>query len=164
MHPLDFEMDWLLVTVAVICLVTGIVGCFVPMIPGPPIAYAGMICLHFTDAIQFSSTALIVWSALVIVAVVLDYIIPSVGAKYFGGSKWGTWGCVIGTVAGLFIMPWGIILGPFLGAFIGELIGARGTRAALMSGLGSLIGFILGTFMKLVLCIYFVYEAIAAAI
>ncbi len=157
-------MEYLLVIVAIVCLLTGVAGCFLPMIPGPPIAYVGMLCLHFTDAVQFSTTALLVWSALVILSVVLDYVIPSVGAKYFGGSKWGTWGCVVGTVLGLFVMPWGIILGPFVGAFIGELIGARGTVAAIKSGLGSLIGFILGTFMKLVLCIYFIYEAIVAVV
>lgn len=157
-------MEYLLVIIAIVCLLTGVAGCFLPMIPGPPIAYVGMLCLHFTDAVQFSTTALLVWSALVILSVVLDYVIPSVGAKYFGGSKWGTWGCVVGTVLGLLVMPWGIILGPFIGAFIGELIGARGTVAAIKSGLGSLIGFILGTFMKLVLCIYFIYEAIVAVV
>ncbi|MBQ9076390.1 MAG: DUF456 domain-containing protein [Muribaculaceae bacterium] len=157
-------MEYVLVVLAVLCLVTGIAGCIVPMIPGPPISYCGLLCLHFTDAVEFSAVSLLVWGALVIVTIVLDYVIPSLGTRYFGGSKWGTWGCVIGTFAGLFVLPWGIILGPFLGAFIGELIGQRGAQTALKSGIGSLIGFVLGTFMKMVLCIYFVYEAIAAAV
>ncbi len=157
-------MDFLLITIAIVCLLTGVAGCFLPMIPGPPIAYAGMLCLHFTDAVQFPYTELVLWGGLVILSVVLDYIIPSLGAKYFGGSKWGAWGCVAGTILGLFIMPWGIVIGPFAGAFVGELVGSKGTIAAIKSGIGSVLGFVLGTFMKLVLCIYFIYEAVASAV
>ncbi len=153
-------MDWLLIIIACICLLLGLVGCIVPMIPGPPIAYVGMLCLHFTDAVQFSVTELIIWGVLVAITVVLDYVIPSLGSKYFGGSKWGTWGCIIGTIIGLFIMPVGIILGPFLGAVIGELLGNRGYGDALKSGIGSLVGFILGTALKVALCIYFIYTTI----
>ena len=52
------------------------------------------------------------------------------------------------TFAGLFFMPWGLILGPFVGAFVGEIIGKSNVRGALKSGLGSLTGFLCGTFFK----------------
>ncbi len=157
-------MDWSLIIIACICLSLGLIGCIVPMIPGPPIAYVGMLCLHFTDAVQFSITELIIWGVLIAITVVLDYVIPSLGSKYFGGSKWGTWGCIIGTIIGLFIMPVGIILGPFLGAVIGELLGNRGYGDALKSGIGSLAGFIFGTALKVALCIYFIYKAIESLV
>ena len=84
------------------------------------------------------------------------------GTKYFGGSKWGERGCVVGTIAGLFFMPWGIVVGPFVGALAGELIGGSRTGQALKASLGSLIGFLLGTVIKCIVCGYFIYVFVAA--
>lgn len=53
--------------------------------------------------------------------------------------------------------PWGIVLGPFGGAFIGELLGERSARDAFKSGIGALIGFLVGTVFKVVICGYFVW-------
>lgn len=155
-------MEYLLLTLGIICLLTGIAGCIIPVIPGTPIAYVGMLCFQFTDCIQFSTSALIIWGIIVVLSIVLDYIVPSIGSKIFGGTKWGYWGCIIGTLLGMFIFPWGIIAGPFLGAFIGELMGKKDTITALKSGIGSLIGFLCGTFLKLVICIYFIVEVFIA--
>lgn len=156
-------MDIILIVLAVLCLIVGLIGCVAPMLPGPPIAYVGMLLLHFTDAIHFTSTQLIIGAALVVVALVLDYVIPALGAKYVGGSKWGAWGCTIGTLLGMFFMPWGLLLGPFLGAVVGELVAGRKSGEAIRSGLGSLLGFLFGTVLKIVVCFYFIYTAIVAA-
>lgn len=155
-------MDILLIILGVICLITAILGTVLPVLPGPPIAYVGMILFHFTDRIQFTPTQLIVWAVLVVLVQVLDYVIPMLGSKYAGGTKWGSWGCVIGTVVGLFFSPWGIVLGPFLGAVAGELLGDKDLKYALKSGLGSLLGFLFGTIVKLMLCGYFIWQFIAA--
>ena len=155
-------MEYLLLTLGILCLLTGIAGCIIPVIPGTPIAYVGMLFFQFTDCIQFSTSALIIWGIIVVLSIVLDYIVPSIGSKIFGGTKWGYWGCIIGTLLGMFIFPWGIIAGPFLGAFIGELMGKKDTITALKSGIGSLIGFLCGTFLKLVICIYFIVEVFIA--
>ena len=155
-------MDIFLMIAGALCLLTGLAGCVLPMLPGPPLAYAGMLLLHFTDKVQFSTTQLLVWLGIVIVIQVLDYVVPLLGAKYSGSSKWGTRGCLVGTVAGLFFLPWGIILGPFLGAVIGELLGGRETKEALKSGLGSLVGFLLGTVVKCIACGYFIWQFAAA--
>ena len=120
-----------------------------------------MVILHFTDKVQYSTTQLIVWLLIVAVLQVLDYFTPMLGSKYSGGSKWGNWGCIIGTLVGLLFLPWGIILGPFLGAFIGELLGGRETIQALKSGLGSLLGFLLGTVLKCVIVGYFIWQFMA---
>lgn len=157
----DF-MEILLIILGAICLIVGLAGCFLPAIPGPPVAYAGLLLLHFTDKVQFTTTQLLVWLLVVIILQVLDYFIPMLGSKYSGGSRWGARGCFIGTLAGLLFMPWGIVLGPFLGAFIGELLGGRKTAEALKSGLGSLFGFLLGTVLKCVICGYFIYEFVSA--
>lgn len=155
-------MDILLIIAGCICLIVGLIGCILPMLPGPPVAYAGLLLLHLTDKVQFSTTQLLLWLATVVIVQILDYFVPMLGSKYSGGSRWGTRGCLIGTLIGLFFMPWGIILGPFLGAFIGELLGGRETGQALKSGLGSLLGFLFGTVLKCVICGYFVWKFIEA--
>lgn len=151
-------MDILLIILGILCLIAGLAGCILPMIPGPPIAYTGLLLLHFTDKVQFSTMQLLIWLAAVVLVQILDHFVPMLGSKYSGGSRWGTRGCLIGTITGLFFMPWGIILGPFLGAFIGELMGGSNTDRALKSGLGSLLGFLLGTVAKCVMCAYFCWK------
>ena len=74
-------MEILLIVISLIILVGGIVGCFLPMLPGPPLAYAGLLLMHFTTEIEFSTTFLIVALLLVIVLQVLDYITPILGNK-----------------------------------------------------------------------------------
>ena len=154
-------LDVILIIIGALCMIAGLAGCILPFLPGPPIAYLGLFILHCTDKVGYSTTQLIVWLLIVVVLQVLDYFTPMLGSKYSGGSKWGNWGCVIGTLAGLLFLPWGIILGPFLGAVIGELLGNKDFSQALKSGFGSLIGFILGTLLKLVVCGYFCYQFIA---
>ena len=144
-------MDYVLITLGVIFLISGILGCVLPVIPGPPLSYVGLLLLHFTERYHFSTRFLIIWAAITIVVYALDYIIPAWGTKKFGGSKRGIWGSIIGLVIGLFFFPpFGIIIGPFLGAVIGELTAGKDSGAALKSGFGSFIGFLAGTLLKLI--------------
>ena len=150
-------LDVILIIVSALCMIAGLAGCVLPFLPGPPIAYLGLVFLHFTDKVHYTSTQLIIWLLIVAVVQVLDYFTPMLGSKYSGGSNWG---CIIGTLVGLLFLPWGVILGPFLGAVIGELLGNKEFSQALKSGVGSLIGFILGTLLKFVVCGYFCYQFI----
>lgn len=153
-------LDVILIILSVLCLITGLLGCVLPFLPGPPVAYVGLVILHFTDKVQYTPTQLIVWLLVVIVVQIMDYFTPMLGSKYSGGSKWGNWGCVVGTLVGLLFLPWGVIIGPFLGAVIGELLGNKEFSQALKSGVGSLMGFMLGTLLKVVVCGYFFYQFI----
>lgn len=155
-------MDILLYILSAICLLAGFIGCFVPVIPGPPLSYVGLLLLHFTEKEPFSVTYLLVMLAIVAVIQVLDYVIPSFGSKILGGSRWGSRGCLVGTLIGMFFLPFGIIAGPFLGAVVGELMGGKDFGKALVSGLGSFIGFIASTLLKLALSVYMIYMAITA--
>ncbi len=157
-------MDILLIILSFLCLLIGFAGCILPVLPGAPLSYAGLLLLHFTDRVQFSTSQLLVWLVVVIVVQVLDYVVPLLGARYSGGSRWGTRGCLAGTIVGLFFMPWGIVLGPFLGAVAGELLGGRRTSEALRSGLGSLAGFLLGTVLKCAVCGYFIWVFVTALV
>ncbi|MDD4144110.1 MAG: DUF456 domain-containing protein [Prolixibacteraceae bacterium] len=144
-------MDYILISLGIIFIISGILGCVLPVLPGPPLSYAGLLLLHFTSKYQFSARFLIIWAIITAVVYALDYVIPAIGTKKFGGSKWGVWGSVIGLVLGLFFFPpFGIIIGPFAGAVVGELSSGKDSSAALKSGLGSFAGFMAGTLLKLI--------------
>ena len=180
-------MDILLIILGAICLLLGLIGCVAPVLPGVPLSYLGLLLLHWTDRVQFSWQFLVIWGVIVVVIQVLDYIIPAWGTKRFGGSKYGVWGSTIGLLAGLFMGPWGIVIGPFLGAVLGELLyfnrhpqvtandgeqsennTQQGKNSnlnrAIRAGFGSFIGLLTGTVLKCICCgmmiAYFVKELI----
>lgn len=159
-------MDIFLIIAGAICLVLGLVGSVMPALPGPPLSYIGLLLLHFTDRVQFSAWQLIVWGILVLLTVVFDYLMPILGVKKWDGSKWGNWGCIVGTVVGaVFFAPWGILLGPFIGAVIGELsLGKREFNKAIKAGFGAFIGFLFGTLFKLGVCGWFIFCFIHALV
>lgn len=152
-----------LIFALILCLV-GILGCFVPIIPGPPISWLGLLTIYLATDGVLSGTSLIIYAIVTVVTVILDYVIPSLGVKFFGGTKYGKWGSFIGTIVGLFMLPWGLIVGPFVGAVAGELIGESTGSDALKSGIGSLLGFLCGVLLKFVVCVYFLAVVIMAAI
>ena len=116
-------MDVVLLIVGFLLVLTGIVGSFLPVLPGPPLAWFGLLLLYCIDAIPMNYWILGSTLAITLVISVLDYTIPAQGTKRFGGSKYGIWGTNIGLVVGIFApIPGGFIIGPFVGAFIGELL------------------------------------------
>ena len=156
-------MEIIVLTFAACLAAVGIVGCFIPAVPGPLLSYCGVLCLLATDAPP-SMTALVAFGFATIVVSILDYVIPMVGAKRFNCSKIGAWGAAIGTVAGLFFFPLGLVLGPFLGAFIVELIVKKSVTAAALGGIGALLGFLASVFMKMLLCVGMLAYVIWAAL
>ncbi len=155
-------MDMLLYILSGVCLLLGFAGCFLPVLPGPPVAYMGLLLLQATERFGFTVGQLVVWGLLVVVVQVLDYVTPILGTKYSGGTKWGNWGCVIGTVMGVFLFaPWGIIFGPFVGALLGELLGGKNLGGAMKAGAGAFFGFLVSVVLKVGLCGYFAYCMIA---
>ena len=138
-------------------MVLGILGSFLPILPGPLTSWVGLLILHFTKAVSMNWTFLIITFCIALGIWILDYIIPAVGTKRFGGSKAGIIGTSLGLIVGLLSpIPGGIIIGPFLGALIGELINKSEFNKALKAALGSFLGFLASTFIKfLVAIIYF---------
>ena len=153
-------METLLIILAFTCIIIGIIGSVLPVLPGVPLSYGGILLLHFTEKVQFSTQFLIFWAVIVIIVQLLDYYVPIWGTKKFGGSKRGIWGCAIGMVVGIFIGPWGIVLGPFVGAIAGELSGGKQTQEAIKAGFGSFMGFLLGIVSKLIVGGFLLYYTI----
>ncbi len=142
-------LDYILLTLAILLIIIGIIGCLVPVLPGPPISYGGIIVLHFTEFAQFSDRLLIILAGIALIVTILDYIVPIWGTRKFGGSKYGARGATVGLIIGLFFGPPGIILGPFIGAVIGEMMFKDDLKYALKAGFGSLLGFLTGIGLKL---------------
>ncbi|MGS4346325.1 DUF456 domain-containing protein [Myroides odoratus] len=150
-------MDYFLLILSVLLFVLGIIGSILPALPGPPVSWLGILCLYFVDGIEISSVVL--WGSLLLTIVisVLDYVIPAQGTKRFGGSKYGVWGTNIGLIIGILVpIPLGFLIGPFLGALIGELLfDPRDIARALKAAIGSFVGFLASTFLKVVFGLVF---------
>lgn len=141
--------DYILLILGILVLILGIIGCLVPVLPGPPISYLGLILLHLSRFGHFSNSILISLAAVAVIVTILDFIVPVWGTKKFGGSKYGSRGATVGLIIGFFLGPPGIILGPLVGAFVGEMIFKDDIGYAFKAGFGSLLGFLTGIGLKL---------------
>ena len=150
-------MDTLLILLGFLCMVLGIIGSFVPVLPGPLLSWLGLLLLYFTRIIPMNYWILGITFVVMIVITVLDYVIPAKGTKRFGGSSYGIWGTNIGLLIGLIApIPFGFVIGPFVGALAGELIyNSTDHKRALKAATGSFIGFLASTFIQFVTCMIF---------
>jgi uncharacterized protein len=154
-------METLIIIAGVVLLLVGLIGCIAPVLPGPVIAYMGLVVLQFLPEPVFSVNFLITWGVVVVLITLLDYVVPVWGTKKFGGSKSGVNGSIAGAVIGfLFFPPLGLIIGPFAGAYLGELVAGKNSRIALRSAFGSFIGFLAGTFIKIIAVLIMIYHFI----
>ncbi|RIV73673.1 DUF456 domain-containing protein [Flagellimonas aequoris] len=163
-------MDIALLILGFLLMLVGILGSFLPVLPGPPISWVGLLLLYLTQAVPDNWWVLGVTFVIAITITILDYVIPAMGTKRFGGSKAGMWGTIIGLLVAIFVPlfgPFGIIIWPFIGALVGELLNKANQKTALKAAFGSFLGFLTGTFMKLVLtvmyAIFYVYIAVKYA-
>jgi uncharacterized protein YqgC (DUF456 family) len=143
-------------------LVVGFLGCFLPALPGPPLAFLALLVQQLRADGPFTTRFLLVWLAVAVVVTALDYWIPIYSTKKLGGTRAGMWGATVGLLVGLFIGPWGIIIGPFLGALVAELMANQTSEVAVKSALGSLVGFLFGTVLKLAVTVAMGWYLIAS--
>ena len=150
-------MDLLLVLLGFICMIVGIFGSFMPVLPGLSSCWVGLLLLYLTKAVENNYWVLGITFIITIVITVLDYIIPAKGTKRFGGSSYGVWGTNIGLIIGILSpIPFGVIIGPFVGAFIGEIIyDSTNHKRAIKAATGSLLGFLASSFINFLFCIVF---------
>lgn len=156
-------MDIFLIILGVILLLGGIAGCIIPALPGPPIGYFALAVLSFhSDVARHPSSKVLIWYGIaVLIVTILDYYLPVWGTKKFGGTKAGKNGSIIGLILAIFfpvIGPLTILVGPFVGAVVGELLVGQSQKTAWRSGLGSFLGFVSGTILKLGVVLVMAWE------
>ncbi len=149
-------MDIALLVIGFILMLFGILGSFLPVLPGPPVSWVGLLLLHLTNAVPDDWWFIGITGVVALTIFIIDYIIPAIGTKRFGGTKAGMIGTTIGLIVGLLApIPGGIFIGAFVGAFIGELSNKADNKTALRAAFGSFLGLLTGTFMKLIVTAIF---------
>ena len=149
-------MDLLLIIISAVLIISGIIGSFMPILPGPLTSWFGLFILNLISSVEIDSTLLIITFIIAITIFILDSLIPIYGSKYFGATKYGIIGASIGLVIGIITpIPFGILIGPILGALIGELLFNNDLRKSIKSSIGVLIGFVASSFIKFVTSIVY---------
>ena len=144
-------MDLVFLIVAVALIAVSFVGCAVPVLPGPALAFCGILAL-LPSRFAPSTQTCVAFGVACAVVLLLDDVVPACGAKKFNCSRWGVFGCFVGTIVGIFFVPWGLLLGPFFGAVAGEIVAGKNFAASLRGGFGALLGFVFGITLKLAYC------------
>lgn len=151
-------MDILLTVVGFIFMLVGIAGSFLPILPGPPLSWIGLLLLYLTKAVDNNWVFLSITLVVALIVLALDYIIPAMGTKKFGGSKAGMFGTTIGLLVAIIfpvLGPIGIIVWPFVGALVGELINKTESKTAVKAAFGAFLGFLTGTLIKFIVAIVY---------
>lgn len=148
----------LLAVIAGIFLFLGFLGTFVPVLPGAPLAWVGLLICYFSSINEISIVCLVITGVVAVAVSVFDNFLPVLMTNKVGGSKAATIGSTIGLIIGLFVGPAGIIAGPFLGALAGEIIHSHGDfGASIKAAWGAFLGFLLGTGIKMIAVGFFIW-------
>jgi len=151
-------MDLLLLFLGFLFCLVGLVGTFLPALPGISLSWLGILMIYLTKVVEMNYSMLIITFIIAVGIIILDYVIPAAGTKKFGGSKAAAIGTTLGLIVGILApIPFGFLIGPFLGAFIGEILFNRqsNTKKAFRAATGSFLGFLASTFVSFVTaCVY----------
>ncbi len=151
-------MDLILLVLGLILCLIGILGSFLPIIPGPVTSWLGILLLYSTSTVEFNLNFILITFTVAISVGFLDYIIPILGVKKLGGTRSGQIGTIIGLILCLILLgPIGIIIGPFLGALLGEMSTNKSFQDSIKPAFGSFIGVIAGSIIKFLISLSFLF-------
>ena len=143
--------------IAGLLIVVGLAGIVLPVLPGLPLVFAGMLLAAWTGGFaQIGIATLVALGLLTLLSMAVDFWAAAVGAKRVGASRMALAGALLGTGVGIFLGPVGLFVGPFLGALVGELLHGRSLGGAQLGqatrvGIGAWLGIVLGIALKLML-------------
>lgn len=142
---------WIL---AVVLVIVGVAGTIVPMLPGTPLVFAGLLVVAWIDDFaRVGTMPLVLLGILTALSLLVDFAASILGAKRAGATRGAVTGAALGAVVGLFFGLPGLILGPFAGAFAGQYLATQNLAQSGKAGVGTLVGFIAGGLAKLVLAV-----------
>jgi uncharacterized protein YqgC (DUF456 family) len=143
-----------LIILGLVVALIGLLGCVLPLIPGPPLSFLSLIILSYAKGWEpFRLAFLLVMAGMTIAVTISEYILPIGGAKRYGASKGGIWLSIAGMILGFFLFPpWGMVIGAVGGAFIGEILAGRRAKEALRASWGVVLGNLLVIGLKIALC------------
>lgn len=149
-------MEIILLVVAGLFMILGILGSFLPVLPGVPLSWLGLLIFYLIPGVGMNYLFLAITLAVAVIFYILNLVIPAMGTKRFGGSRKGMIGATIGLVIGIFApIPFAILFCPFLGAFIGEIINKSDSRTAGRAAFGSFVGLLASSFMEFIVSFAF---------
>lgn len=149
-------MEIILFIMAGLFMILGLLGSFLPVLPGIPLSWIGLLIFYLIPGIGVNYLFLGITLAVAILIYILNLIVPALGTRKFGGSRKGMIGATIGLIIGIFApFPFAILICPFLGAFIGELMNKSDSRTAGKAAFGSFIGLLASSFMEFIVSFAF---------
>ena len=145
-------MELALYVLAGALIVGGLLGSILPVLPGIPMVFGGIWLAAAVDGYRHLGVWwLVVIGALGVAGIAVDFVASTLGAKRVGASRRALWGAALGTVVGMFFGIPGLLIGPFAGALIGELASGNSVLRATHVGVGTWLGLLFGTLVKLVI-------------
>lgn len=148
------EIIWIIL--GFLLIIIGFIGLIAPVLPSTIACYLALLLLHFAGVHTFNTATLIVLGVFTALTFAIDFIMPVLGTKKFGGTRYGVIGSTIGGVISIFVAPafgifalFIILALTFLGAYIGELVTQKNNAAAAYAAFGAMLGFLFSTFIKL---------------
>jgi uncharacterized protein YqgC (DUF456 family) len=151
-------LDLILLIIGLLLCLIGIVGSFLPIIPGPVTSWLGILLLNLTSVVEFNLNFVLITLTVAISVGILDYLIPVLGVKKLGGTRSGQIGTTLGLIIALIILgPIGIIIGPFGGALLGEISTKKSFQDSIKPAFGAFIGVIAGSVIKFLISLSFLF-------
>lgn len=146
-------MEWLWIIVVLLVL-AGLAGIVLPMLPGVPLLFGGLLLAAWIDHFaRVSVSAIVLIGAIAVLAWLVDLVSSLVTTKSAGASRQALIGTVVGGLLGMLGGLIGIILGTIIGAVVGEIMASRDVRRAGQVGFAAGMGFIVALVAKLVLAL-----------
>ncbi|MBB6189772.1 DUF456 domain-containing protein [Rhodanobacter sp. MP7CTX1] len=145
-------MDIALYVLAALLIVGGMAGAVLPTLPGIPMIFGGIWLVAAVDHYRHLGLWwLLIIGALGSIGVIVDFIASALGARRVGASRLALWGASLGTLIGMFFGVPGLLFGPFVGALLGELASGNSVLRSAHVGVGTWLGLLFGTLLKLVI-------------
>ncbi|WP_130807545.1 DUF456 domain-containing protein [Senegalia massiliensis] len=159
-------MDIILIIISMILMFIGLIGTFLPAIPGTGlIFFVALIYGIITSFENLSVISVVILLILAIITIILDNITSLITTKKVGGSRYGIIGAIIGGIIGFLSLNFiGLIIGQFVGTMIGELFVRKSINDSFRIGFAGFIGYLLGVVLNstiaVVMIVIFIFDVI----